>query len=142
MPENKKTSQQIAKNVAKKTKKLSDKGAKTEALGKRQKELFDFIGSMPSSVQAQTIALALAQLSMSEIHDKEDAQSSCDMFRSKPFVLHLRDSIEANGIEHVLRQMADMNVDDPKDVLEVFTGETYTDEEIEATFGKETEKIF
>lgn len=116
---------QIAKNVAKRTEKMNkSKTAKTSTIDQRRAELAEFVGSFPPAIQAQTVALALAQVAPSEFRNKEDAKDAIRLFTSKPFVRHLKKVIEEHGIDGAFDEMENLDLDDMKQVFEFF-GEDY-----------------
>lgn len=120
-----KDSKQIAKNVAKRTEKINkSKNAKTSQIDKRKQELVECVSSFSPAIQAQTLALALAQVAPSELRDKEEAKEAIRIFTSKPFMKHLKKVIEEHGIEGALQEMDELDLDDIKQVYE-FLGEEY-----------------
>lgn len=120
----KKTSEQIAKNVAMKATKISpNKKAATHELEQRREEIIGFINSLPVKIRAQTLAFSLAQIAAADITDKEEAKAVVDLFKSKPFVHHMARIIETSGIEGALDEMAEIDLDDSVAVTKLFTGE-------------------
>lgn len=133
----KKTSDQIAKNVAAKTAKISNKKAATQELANRREEMIEFLDSLPVKIRAQTLAFSLAQIAAAEIPDKKEAKEIVDLFKSKPFVHHMARIIESSGIEGAFDEMTELDLDDPAAILELFTGEEFSDEEIQEVFGEQ-----
>lgn len=124
-----KDAKQIAKNVAKRTEKMNkSKTAKTSTIDQRRTELAEFVGSFPPAIQAQTVALALAQVAPSEFRSKEDAKDAIRLFTSKPFVRHLKKVIEEHGIDGAFDEMENLDLDDMKQVFEFF-GEDYQEQD-------------
>lgn len=84
-----------------------------------------------SATMAKTFAYVLAQMSMREIKNPEEAKETASMFKSKYFIRHIKKLIDSVGIEGTLKLMSELDPNDMAASYEFMTGFEYNENEDE-----------